>query len=213
MIDPLISGNVQISDLVGNDVYPTIAFNAKRNEFLVVYSNGAQVLTGARIDHAGNVLAEVTLAGGSNYKLVPDVCWSEANVDNYLVSWVENSRVWIMVVDGELNTVSSAAQIYPVIGSYSQNSPDAAYDASRDRWLLVWDDNSASATQDIFGEMADSDDPFALAGNERAGGNQCDPGEPETDPQRCVVDRGAGHEEGDCAQVGNRVDDARLPFR
>lgn len=83
---------------------PEIAYNAARNEYLIVYDNDQDVFA-QRFDATGNALgAELIPAGWPSIEYAPSVAaCSEA--DQYLVTWVSNEGVngthgYVRYIDG-----------------------------------------------------------------------------------------------------------------
>lgn len=161
LVDPLIDSEYRVTKLAGNEEHVALAYNPVDNEFLLAYVSGQWNLCVSRLDGLGRLVTTVVLDNQLTTKGKPTVAWSESGVgfNRYLVAYCgddggfDNDVVFVAVLDNVLGIVSAPARIYNPAGwGEVQGNPSVAYDSSNDRWLVVWDDDSTSASPDILME-------------------------------------------------------------
>lgn len=146
---------------------PDVAYNATRNEYLIVYSYGDGISNDGRGKVASHDLGalggETVIGGGSEFYSSPDVA---AGRDEYLVVWqngsdwpMENLNVWARRVHGDGTTHAIG---FEVAGSGQRRNPALAYGAGYG-YLVAWRDSEGGANQDVYGR-------YVMSGQDSAAG-------------------------------------------
>lgn len=153
VIDPLVGSNLQITAFTNHDQYVDLAWNEAADEWLAVYVNNGNQLAVSRLDDTGAVIAGgVVLDSSTDAKDKPALCYSDPTAGRFLCAYTRAGDVWVTVIDGGLNVISSPARIFDPTGAEDQRDPHVAYDPSRSRWLVTWTDDSQSASRDLLAE-------------------------------------------------------------
>ena len=141
---------------------------------LVAWTDTAATTTASRVlgetvSATGTVGATALLTRVASTEVAPAVAWGATN---YLVVWQDNRTAangWD-IYGARLSatgTVLDPAGIPISTALDQQTSPDVAYLAGSDQFLVVWADNRNSAATDIFGARVTSQgtvlDPSAIA--------------------------------------------------
>lgn len=168
----------------GNRQFPTMAYNSRHDEYLLVWVNGTEIV-GVRLNSNGRpkyrdddfnvvVIPIATISSPSPLALTYSETYNE-----YLLIWSENiflgetgMDLYVRVLDGDTGKpksvsfplgrpsgVKSSSEVYvPPPGN--QIAPVAAYNPRRDEYLVVWtDDRNFEATGwDLLAQRLDGED-------------------------------------------------------
>jgi hypothetical protein len=173
LIDHASDTNFAITNETSNQQSPSVASNAGANRILVAWDDsrggGNANIYGQFINSVDGSFLFNTIS--ENFPITSDSGWHydsdiayDSTGDRFLVVWDEsrlaNTDIYgqfINSVDGSLvfNTVS---QNFPVTNDINQQiHPSVAYDATGNRFLVVWRDWRGS-TRDIYGQFINATD-------------------------------------------------------
>lgn len=159
-----------------SEAYPAVAYNATRNEYLVVWQQATvdnYVIRGRRISATGALLGSVITVGNASSSISsgslpyqPDVAWDSVN-DRYLVVWatytgseydISGQRV---SGDGALLGDSLVIENW----QHDQIKPKAAFNQHWAEFMVAWEDHhwANGAARDIYARRID--DSGALNGD------------------------------------------------
>ncbi len=138
----------------GDRYYPDVAYNSKRNEYLVVWEHkvGAEYsIRARRVSATGESLGgEVTVASPptmhDEFKK-PAVDYAFAS-DKYLVVWEYHWEFGVNIECQKLSStgaVEGASQTVSGAGVLVRGQPDVAYNRRRNEYLVVWQQREPSA--------------------------------------------------------------------
>jgi hypothetical protein len=136
MTDPiLISSNV----LEGYN--PTVAYNQKHDEYLVVYYYFKN-LYAQRVNSRGELVGnEMTIASHANYEYYPTLAY-DLNRDRYLVVWQRDSGAGTYDIYGRFipwNGPIGGLGAFPIDSTTNDTRyPKIAYGLAQDEFMVVW---------------------------------------------------------------------------
>lgn len=146
--DPYLSHEIVISDLDTKEYLPSVAFNWKHNEYLVVWHTtwniGSSDIRAARISVNGEILSEFTVhEHATRDSIQPAVDYDPVN-DRYLVVWVHDvfgdGSDWDLygrILPWEGPSASLLAFPISTFGTH-QWIPKVAYGRAVEEFLVVW---------------------------------------------------------------------------
>jgi hypothetical protein len=134
--------------------YTQVAYNDKKDEYLVVWSNewlgGHKDIYARRVESDGNLLNQFTVASGANDKYDPAVVFN-STAEEYLVVWLytppgggNTNEVWGRLVSWDGATLGTEFQI----ASWPNRQfadPSVAWNSNLDEYLVVWGASDATA--------------------------------------------------------------------
>ena len=134
--------------------YTEVAYNDKKDEYLVVWSNewlgGHKDVYARRVESDGNLLNQFTVASGANDKYDPAVVFN-STAEEYLVVWLytppgggNTNEVWGRLVSWDGATLEPEFKI----ASWPNRmfaDPSVAWNSNLDEYLVVWGANDATA--------------------------------------------------------------------
>lgn len=152
-IDPLIGGNFAASQTTSSfHTRTTIAYNSSADEYMVAYVDGSNNVKVTRVSNSGTILNPTGLTLGTTYAngagaipMRPYVVYSETSINKYLVVWSDSSKILTASILNANGGVLTTGTVYSSPGK-PQHRPCAAYDPTRDRWLIVWDQPGTFST-------------------------------------------------------------------
>lgn len=162
----LVSRDADVND----DLSPAVAWNAARNEYLIVWVRYADWYAtdeiygrrmrgdGTFIEPAFRINTPIQYPDVSN----PQVVWNSVD-DQYLVMWEDYSDDEARILGQRLapnGTPLSANFCISGLGATEPSNPAVAFDTTRTEYLVVWEDdrNYDTRRQDIYGRRIDADD-------------------------------------------------------
>ena len=158
------ASDLTISHASQNRVNPDVTYNLARNEYLVVYDNGADIfgmrLTG-NLGH--NFGGEFGIAGWPSTEIHPAVAACQG-ADQYLVAWqsdqsASNDAIYARFIRGD-GAVAGVNKIGDVTAP--DREPDVACNLAGNQYLVAWQQMYTSA----WAALASSDKPStALSAN------------------------------------------------
>jgi hypothetical protein len=162
----LIGGNFAISTAIDDQTDPTIAYNAKKNIFLVIwqdYRNSGSTKTdlyGQRVAHDGKLLGGnfvINKYSANSYQ--PNITYSSTN-NEFMLVWQDDrspSAVKLDIYGQRLNSDGKAIGNEFVIssGTGDKSRPSVAYNIQSKVYLVAWDDKRqfSSNKTDVYGQM------------------------------------------------------------
>jgi hypothetical protein len=171
--DGKLLGGFWVGAGVGHDRrYPDVAYNAKTNQYLVVWEDyvqgvGAYAIYGRLISATGQFISDEIIRGVSvTTPARPAVAYAYTS-NKYLVVWEEDftsgPNTWIDIVGQVVNsdgTLSGARfTISQDVGGQPRRLPDLAYNRHRDDYLVVWEQKMGMipTDYDIYGRLVGTD--------------------------------------------------------
>jgi hypothetical protein len=168
-----------ISDASEEEVYPAVAYNSERREYLVVWYNDR---AGCHDIRAQQLSAQGALLGGPFYisaecpaeRRYPDVTYNRIH-DQYLVVWEQYDAssgysIQARRISGTGSVLDNAdIELRGASNLYTPVRPAVAYAYSADRYLVVWAEtwHPIPITYDIYGQVVDAtgnaDAPFSVS--------------------------------------------------
>ncbi len=158
--DPLLSGEITISDLDNEEYLPLVAYNWKHREYLVVWHTkwtiGTRDIRAARISATGQVLDTfVVYEHTTKDSAQPAVAYDPVN-DRYLVVWVfdasGNGSDWDLY--GRLipwQGPSASLSEFPICTwTTHQWNPKVAYGRTVEEFLVVWSNEYQAGTLPVY---------------------------------------------------------------
>jgi hypothetical protein len=176
---PYLSSNIVISAEDNIKHLPSIAFNSKHNEYLVVWHTewtiGTRDIRAQRVSTLGTLLGNEFVVYSSDTKdsAQPSVAYDPVN-DRYLVTFIYdasgNGTDWdlygrLIPWDGP----SSSLTEFPIIAwASSQWNPKVVYAGTQQEFLVVWNNTVASGTPPAYisGKRIRPDGSFFGAGSD-----------------------------------------------
>ena len=147
-----IGADIAISTIDNEKLLPAIAYNWKRQEYLVVWQNkwpGNRDIYAQRISATGELLSWFAVSAGSNDRAQPSVAYDPVN-DRYLV-------VWIYDYYGDGSDWDVYGRFIPALGpdaglgefaicdwKTSQWTPVVAYGRTQEEFMVVWANNQTT---------------------------------------------------------------------
>lgn len=161
----LSGGRIPITVSAGDQTIAEIAYDGSSNRYLIVWTD-ARNMNQTSLDVYGQLLAGNGELVGDNLPICTDGSWQQAGgvayspaAGHFLVLW-EDGRDQATRNDIYSRRVSPSgglSEILPVKAiATNQQGPQVAWDSSRDRYLVVWQDwrNYATSSHiDIYGEI------------------------------------------------------------
>ncbi|MCK6630235.1 MAG: PKD domain-containing protein [Anaerolineae bacterium] len=118
----------------------------------------------------------IALSTAANTQSNPVAAYNSQQ-DNYLVVWDDNRAGNYDIYGQVVNSNGSLGNSFNLSVSSTQDFPEVAYNPDQNTYLVVWEDNRASSSEDIYGQVISADG--ALAGSSfaiaSASSNQYDP--------------------------------------
>jgi hypothetical protein len=156
-----------------NRVRPDLAYNLARNEYLLVYDNGQDILA-KRLEANGNPLppftSEFTIAGWPDPETIPSVAACNT-ADQYLVAWQSfqgggpDDDVYARFVTG----AGVVEDVFPVYNTPAhERNPAVACNAAGRQYLVVWEQqySNLSGPFGVWGRIIHTnkklDPPFGI---------------------------------------------------
>jgi hypothetical protein len=160
-----VGEHFKVTDVPANQFHFTVAFNSRRNQFLITYNDfrdDASSAYGVVIDDAGAVVKEEFLiCSAPGHQVNPVVCYNPAD-DTYLVNW-EDFRAYGNGIE-PLETLEVMTDIYGALLSgdgailvndiamcadaggmnADQRFNGIAYNSKKNEFLVSWTDTSSS---------------------------------------------------------------------
>ena len=146
----LIGSRFMISPPVGNNMYPDVAYNPARNEYLVVYmvetaTANVYGIYGMRLDAYGGPLGGERCFATSPPDYTywhPAVAYSTLTAE-YLVVWQEEwgtayKGIEARTLPGDGGTLGSILEVTGLQVDVAPSSPDVAYTRASNEFLVVW---------------------------------------------------------------------------
>ena len=164
----LIGSRFMISPPVGRNLYPDVAYNPDRNEYLVVYmveTATADVygIYGMRLDAYGAPLGGercfATSPPDNNY-WHPAVAYEAFN-DRYLVTWQRIQGTFkgieARTLPGDGSTMESSIAVTGLLATLEPSNPDVACNLSVDTCLVVWQEwyDATLSDHEVRGQRVD----------------------------------------------------------
>jgi hypothetical protein len=158
--DQRLSDELIISDLHNETYFPSVAYNSKHREYLVVWhatwAIGSRDIRAARISEAGQILDTFTVYKDLNKDSAqPSVNYDPVS-DRYLVAWIfdyfGNGSDWdiygrFIPWDGPSASLSG----FPICSwSSKQWTPKVAYGRAVEEFLVVWMNESQAGTEPMY---------------------------------------------------------------
>ena len=153
------SGSDFTIDNVSQDLlFPQIAYNLTRNEYLVVYFNGLDIL-GTRFTGKGAALAggEFTIAGWPGAETYPSVAACR-ETDQYLVAWQNDQPdIYARFIKGD--GAFDGGPLHMAFTSIHEVLPQVACNAAGSQFVVVWQQQFSNATgpYGIRGQFVNTD--------------------------------------------------------
>ena len=163
----LVSDDVNI-DVVNNQEYsPAIAYNWKRNEYMVagemIWTDGKHYILTYRINSEGSVTTIGQASGNSHDSLQPDIAYDPVN-DRYLVVYTvdindDGSDYDIYGRFIPWSGYDSGGTEFPIATSvHSEWHPRVAYGRTRQEYLVAWIDHPSSGATHVGGTLVTASD-------------------------------------------------------
>jgi len=157
---PHVGGDITISDLDNEEHLPSVAYNWKHREYLVVWHTsgpiGGRDIRGARVSSQGKVLSTFDIyAHNTRDSAQPDVAYDPVN-DRYLVVWVFDTSGG--GADWDLygrfiprNGPSGSLSEFPICTwETHQWNPKVAYGRAVEEYLVVWNNEYQSGVLPMY---------------------------------------------------------------
>ena len=158
----LAGGKIAVSTYVYNQIKPSLAYNNKTNEFLVVWEDHQGDWGDERDIYAQRITGTGTLQGanfavsweGEDFRLSPDVAYN-SHANEYLVAWeyeeyYGDSHIYQRRVSGSGTLIGDEVMVSNQ--SISQTHPAIAPDDSS--YMIVWEDGrNAPMDTDLYGDI------------------------------------------------------------
>lgn len=173
--DPLLGGEIVISALDNEQNLPSVAYNWKHDEYLVVWHNtwgGKSDIYAQRITGQGELLSwfavgpTVPMNPYPNNRIAPSVAYDPVN-DRYLVVWLYdtsgNSSNWDVhgVFVNWNGPIPGLHQFNICDWTSQQDMPKVAYSRAEEEFLIVWVSENSLVLAGISGRrMKASDGTF-----------------------------------------------------
>jgi len=153
-----LSGEIVISALDNEQYLPSVAYNWKHNEYLVVWHNkwpGNRDIYAQRITSQGELKSWFTVTASPNDRSQPSVAYDPVN-DRYLVVWIYDyfgdGSDWdvygrFIPWDGPS---ASLTEFSICAWSTSQWNPKVAYAQAQEEFLVVWTNTYATGTPPAY---------------------------------------------------------------
>jgi len=131
--------------------FPALDYNPDRDEYLLLWAESAGTgyqLKGQRLQGDGQATGPEISVGETNemYQLVPNVVYNPTQQD-YLVAWsVEGAGIGGVLVQRLTGEGTLLGSPITVLDSGWGSNVHVVYQAADDKYLLVWQDNSAPAS-------------------------------------------------------------------
>jgi hypothetical protein len=143
----ILSNDILISELVYDQYVPSVAYNSKHSEYLVVWENdwagGHKDISATRVSAGGQVLASFTVITSSYRRTDPSAAYDPVN-DRYLV-------VWAYDINGDGSDWNINGRFIPWSGpdasltefvicnwTSHQYRPVVAYGRAQEEFLVTW---------------------------------------------------------------------------
>jgi len=175
----LVGSSFFISAGTGADRrYPSVAYNSKEQEYLVVWehydqSTGSYSIRGRRVSPSGGMISgEFTIFDPSpDLALEPAVAYAYTE-NKYLIvwTWVQATGTHIagktLTVSGGSASLGSTFLISEdTTGTEPRTQPDLAYNRARNEFLVVWREEFSSSDHDIYAQRVKMAGGEGLLGN------------------------------------------------
>jgi hypothetical protein len=146
---PYLRPELVVSNLDNLQFSPSIAYNSKHHEYLVVWenvwSNNLHDIQGQRITESGQLIgpSPIHIASGSKNKMQPDVAYDPVN-DRYLVVWIHdiNGDGSNWDISGRFipweNSTPTLSEFKICDWSSNQWEPRLEYARAQEEFLVVW---------------------------------------------------------------------------
>lgn len=164
----LLGAEINVAAGIGLRYSPTIAYNSKRNEYLIAwydernYEQYVSEIWARRYASDGNALTnDYCIVGGEWYLLQPAHLAYNSNRGEYLVSWSRQYEFWHIrfeILGRRLNNIGEPLSniLHFEMGTdHHQNTPRIAFNANDNRYLVVWEQGGSLFDDglDIYGEF------------------------------------------------------------
>jgi len=161
---PFVGPELVISDWVGDERFPAVAYNWKRHEYLVVNdlnrTDGSFEITGTILLSNGTTSQWFILTNSlSGDNRQPAVAYDPVN-ERYLVVWMNNASgnwdIYGRFIPSEGLDFSMTP--FPIhAGNSDQWLPRVAYGQDNEQFLVVWNDDPGTSPQEISGHFVPGD--------------------------------------------------------
>lgn len=161
----LINYNFEVSDAVGNQMYPSVAYRMGYFEYFVVYQDyvgGDYDIYGVIVDSEDGtpLSSNFVICGEVDDQTKPFVVYNPST-DEYLVVWEdyrsgEDYDIYGVIVDAGSGAVGTEFAISSLVG-LDEREPKAAYDTINNRYFVVWDEETTAGETNIYGRIIDED--------------------------------------------------------
>ncbi len=154
---PSTGSDVTISVSGRERVDPDVAYNLRRNEYLVVYTDGVDIF-GERLrgDAAPLGSEEFGIAGWPDAERRPSVAACK-EADQYLVAWQSlqggaDEAVYARFINGE----GAPGTVFQVDNTTSpEEEPDVACDLAGQRYMVTWQSRYTNVKYGVLGRLVD----------------------------------------------------------
>jgi len=162
----LIGSIFIISDDSPDEIFPSIAYNDVRNEYLVVWFNNYSFypnIEAQRVAFDGSLIGDpfVIASGGNIERRFPDIAYS-SEADRYMVVWESLNASAQKTISGRLvsgtGVVLNPADITIVGGTplLVPSKPAVALNRSQNTFMVVWSDIYNSSDDSIAAQIIDT---------------------------------------------------------
>jgi len=154
-----VGAEITISNAIGNQFNPSVAFNTIANQYLVVWNDNSDIygqLVNANGTLAGSNFPISTAANGQEN---PSVAYN-SSTNQYLVVWhdhrngISNLDIYGQLVDSVGNLVGS--EIAVSTAANNQIMPSVTYNSSTNQYLVVWHDTRSGTNSHIYGQLVNA---------------------------------------------------------
>ena len=150
-------GAVQTLSATGFAKNPDVAYDG--SEFLITWEDSTasgKGIYGKYFDSSGSSISSSFLLIDDNFASAPGICGITAG-NKFAISWVHydgttNNDIYSGILPHLSTSSITGNAVY--IGNEAQSEPDIAWDGNS--FLVVWKDNRASFSTDIYGRFLDS---------------------------------------------------------
>jgi hypothetical protein len=166
----LLGADFRISTSVGEEYYPTVAWNPADNQYLVVWEDnrnyatrGAEIF-GRRVANTGSVLAtDFRISTAITNEYYPVVLWNET-AEHYVVVWQDGRDAPTRGSDIYARRVGSGGGLIGIdvrisAATYNEKNPAMTWNATTNEYLVIWEDNRAFGTRgrEVYGRRVAGD--------------------------------------------------------
>ena len=167
------STEIIVSELDNQQYLPSVAYNWKHREYLVVWHNtwGAQRdIYAQRVNHRGELLSWFTIVSNSNDNAQPSVAYDPVN-DHYLVVWVYDVNgdgsdwdIWGRFIPWQGPDAGFAE--FPICTwNTTQWNPKIAYGRAMEEFMITWSNEYSGGVLPMYVSAVRIDAGAGTVGN------------------------------------------------